>query len=107
MKLLLVDDDRQVTDVTEKLLVREGWTVTVAHSLKEARTKPGPYDIVLADIRLQNGDGRELRADYVTTPFVTISGGHAEVIPDLYKPFTATQLRVALALALESHARPE
>lgn len=101
MRLLLVDDDHQVTKVTAKILAREGWAVTVAHSLAEARLQPGPYDIVLADIRLQNGDGRELRADYATTPFVTISGGHAEVVPDLYKPFTVQQLRIALALALE------
>ena len=99
MNLLIVDDDPQLAYLMGKIFIRDGWTVTTAHSLKEARTKPGSYDVVVADVRLQNGDGRELRADYPTTPFVVISGAHGEV-PDLYKPFTAEQLRTAIAVAM-------
>lgn len=100
MNILIVDDDPQIAYLMGKLLMRDGWQVTTAHSLHDARTKPGPYDVVVADVRLENGDGRELRADYATTPFVVISGA-ADEVPDLYKPFTAEQLRTALSLALD------
>ena len=99
MNLLIVDDDTAVAHLMGKILTHDGHIVTTAASLKEARTKPGPYDVVIADVRLQNGDGRELQEDYPTTPFVVISGAHGE-IPDLYKPFTAEQLRTAIALAM-------
>lgn len=96
MNMLLVDDEPLVTDAIQRVMTREGWAVVVAHSLAQAQAILGTFDIVVADIRLPNGDGRHLQELHEGVPFLSISGFHdggAGTPNFLAKPFTPNQLR--------------
>ena len=92
--ILIVDDDRTIARLIGDALSRDGFTVTLAHSLAEARQVTHP-DLVIADVRLPNGDGRHLRDDYPGVPFLTTSGAE-DTLPDLPKPFSMAALRAAV-----------
>ena len=68
-RLLLIDDDQRLADMVGDYLRRNGYEVDAAHSLAAGRTrlKDAPYDALLLDLMLPDGDGldltRELRAD--------------------------------------------
>jgi DNA-binding response OmpR family regulator len=103
VNVLLVDDEPLVTDAIQKVLRRDGWVVVVAHSLAEAQAAPGVFDVVVADVRLPNGDGRHLRELHEGVPFIVISGFHevgAGQADFLAKPFTPTQLREKIRAAV-------
>ncbi len=105
MNVLLVDDEALLAKLMREILVRAGWAVTIAHSLTEAKSQAGPFDLVIADVRLPNGDGRHLRSLYPKTRFITISGfPHEEV--DLQKPFTPDQLRGKVREVMSHDADP-
>lgn len=91
MKILVVDDEPLLAKLMRTILTNEGWTVTTAGSLSEAKALSGPFDVIVADVRLPNGDGRHLKELHPETPFVAISGFPGER-PDLVKPFTPAQL---------------
>src|SRR5262245_32667552 len=59
LSTLLVDDDRGFSAVAVAALQREGFPVTVAHSLHEARRAIAAtgYELVVLDRRLPDGDG--------------------------------------------------
>jgi DNA-binding NtrC family response regulator len=59
LSTLLVDDDRGFSAVAVAALAREGFPVTVAHSLHEARraVAASGYELVVLDRRLPDGDG--------------------------------------------------
>lgn len=99
MKVLIVDDERYLARMMREILERDGYVVTLAHSLVEAREANGPFDLVVADVRLPNGDGRHLRECFPETPFLTMSGYPGE-LPDLPKPFTPTVFRAAVRQAV-------
>ena len=60
--LLLVDDDRHVLESMSSWLREQGYLVDVATGCREAETlvDQRQYDLVLADIRLSDGDGFEI-----------------------------------------------
>ena len=60
--LLLVDDDRQILDSMAGWLREQGYQVDVADGQTAAisQIEKRPYDLVLSDIRLQDGDGFEV-----------------------------------------------
>ena len=62
MKILLVEDDLDLADVTRRLLQRHNCVVDVAASLSAGRAalQGSRYGIVLLDRRLPDGDGVEL-----------------------------------------------
>ena len=68
-KLLLIDDDARLTAMVTDYLRRNGLEVDAAGSLAEGRERlsRNPYDALLLDLMLPDGDGldltRELRAD--------------------------------------------
>lgn len=103
MNVLLVDDEPLVTDAIQRVLIRDGWVVVVAHSLAEAKAIAGTFDVVVADVRLPNGDGRHLRELHEGVPFIVISGYHeigTEQPNFLAKPFTPNQLRAKIRAAV-------
>jgi len=61
-QLLLVDDDRQVLDSMSDWLRGQGYQLDASpgygNALEQLRQKP--YDLVLADVRLRDGDGFDL-----------------------------------------------
>lgn len=78
--LLLVDDDRQILESMSGWLREQGYHVDTASNLNESVGKLGerPYDLVLADVCLQDEDGTQLlelcRQSYPQTSVVMISG---------------------------------
>ena len=62
MKILLVEDDPNLADATQRLLRRHNYIVDVAENLSVARSalRAGEYQIVLLDRMLPDGDGTEL-----------------------------------------------
>jgi len=62
--LLLVDDDRQVLASMADWLRHQGFEVTEAANCKQAvqRIDERPFDLVVADIRLPDGDGFDILA---------------------------------------------
>lgn len=59
MRILVLDDDALVAKSLATALLRQGYTVDLAHTAAEAvdHVKQHLYDLVLCDIRLPQGDG--------------------------------------------------
>lgn len=62
MKILLVEDEPELAAATQRLLRRHNYIVDVAEDLSVARSAlmNSPYEIVVLDRRLPDGDGTEL-----------------------------------------------
>ena len=83
MRILLVEDDREIADYIGRGLEEEGNRVTVCFDgptgLHAAKTSP--FDIVVLDVMLPLLDGfevtRRLRADKIATPIVLLTGRDA------------------------------
>jgi len=66
--LLLVDDDRHILESMADWLREQGYELDTASSFEQAidsiekRPQDKPYDLVLADIRLADGDGFDILA---------------------------------------------
>ncbi|QDE91545.1 two-component system response regulator [Myxococcus xanthus] len=82
--LLLVDDDRTFASLAASVLRHEGFRVTLAHSLHDARgamSREAP-DLVVLDRRLPDGDGidflPELRAQLPDTPVLMVTA-HGDI----------------------------
>jgi len=73
-QLLVVDDDPIVLESLKELLSLEGYAVTAAGSLTDARDllKQRQYHAVLLDVRLPEGSGLELVEELVATSAVVL-----------------------------------
>jgi CheY-like chemotaxis protein len=59
--VLIVDDDRELCTTLWDLLRERGYRVCIAHGLNEAAQRlDRPFEVVLIDIRLPDGDGRQV-----------------------------------------------
>ncbi|MES2356642.1 MAG: sigma-54 dependent transcriptional regulator [Pseudomonadota bacterium] len=80
---LLVDDDVTTLSLMAELVKGEGFTTTVAASLKEAREQMARQrpDVILLDLQLPDGDGIELFQDLEspTTTEIILITGHASL----------------------------
>jgi two-component system OmpR family response regulator len=109
-RILIVDDDPSLANLMAITLRRGGFAVETAGSLASARLHPGPFDGIVADVRLPNGDGRHLREDWPQVPMLVISGAPvddpAEVLdgalPFLAKPFHPAHLTDAVRQLVEA-----
>lgn len=86
-RVLIVDDEVGLLALFRRALEAVGFEVAVAHSLWEASQQVGPFDAVVADVRLPNGDGRHLREQHPGVPFVVISGFDADSKVALQEPY--------------------
>lgn len=83
MRILLVDDDPDLADVTAYALRREGYDVTVAADGEEAlrRWQTGKPDVVVLDVGLPRMNGLDvcsaIRASG-STPVILLTGRHKE-----------------------------
>jgi diguanylate cyclase (GGDEF)-like protein len=62
-RVLVVDDDRLVREMTRDALVQEGFRVATAASGREALSRlgdEGPFDLVMTDLSMREMDGLEL-----------------------------------------------
>lgn len=108
-RVLLVEDDPAIREMTKDILSDEGFEVlptadaeTALHCLKTE----GPFDLLLSDVGLPGMDGRDLaqiaNTLHPTMPILLVTGyaGTAGARPDflcgdmklLRKPFTLKQL---------------
>lgn len=65
MKILIVEDDADLREITERSLLRERYLVETADTYKAARQKAlvYEYDCILLDIMLPDGNGLDLLRD--------------------------------------------
>jgi two-component system, OmpR family, phosphate regulon response regulator OmpR len=123
-QLLLIDDDRRLTDMVSGYLRGNGYEVSTAGSLADGREqlKQGAFDALLLDLMLPDGDGldftRELRSQPRTRrlpllmltargePMDRIVGLELGADDYLPKPFEPREL-LARVKALLRRAAPE
>src|ERR1044072_7261189 len=117
-RILVVEDERSITNALELVLGDEGYDEKTAGSVAEAVGLMGagrPFDLVFTDLRLPDSTGIELldriKADAPDTQVVLITAdGTLETVIDaikrgayyyVEKPFTPEQVLVLAARALQ------
>ena len=79
IRVLLVDDERALTNLVRMVLEYEGWHIDVAHDAGEALSKyqQGSPDVVVLDIMLPDTDGfgvlEQIRAAETYTPILFLT----------------------------------
>ena len=113
-RVLVVDDEENIGRSLRLILEREGYTVSLASSVAEARALPYRADAYLLDVKLPDGTGidllRWLRANDNEAPVVMISGHgtiadaveatRAGAFDFLEKPLSRERVLLALKNAL-------
>lgn len=116
--ILLVEDDRQIQDSLREYLQTEGYIVSVASGQTEALKllqNCCPFDLILLDIFLQDGNGRDIcvaiRQQYdVPVIFLTASADESSIVEGfdlgacdyISKPFRPRELVSRIRNALRS-----
>lgn len=113
-KILIVDDERAIRDLTAAYLRQDGHQTAFAASGPEALTllRAESWDMVISDFQMPAMTGAELAAESKRLrpdlPILIMSGrtltppAHTDGF--LQKPFTAEELKEALATCTERHA---
>lgn len=116
--LLIVEDDRKLSRVLNKLLSSIGYKVRSASTVKDAREQlnAGVPDAILLDITLPDGSGADfmqelwLEPTTASVPIVVLTGKsdyahqHSPLLIDwMVKPFDKTRLTRALRRAVRRH----
>ena len=112
MKLLIVEDERQLSDGIAKFLSQGGYLCEQAYTVREALIKTGvyEYDCVLLDLMLPDGSGlkvlEKLKANKPETGVIIVSAKDStedivrgiEIGADDYlpKPFNLSELAVRI-----------
>jgi DNA-binding response OmpR family regulator len=74
VNILIVEDDPAQRELLARVLQRAGHAVTAAGDVAQAITARGPFDLVFCDWDLNPGTARDVRAAWVSVPFVVLSG---------------------------------
>jgi len=83
MRILVADDDRQLTGIVKRGLIEEAYAVDVAYDGEESEylAEVNPYDLIILDIMMPKQDGievcRELRAKNINTPILMLTAKDA------------------------------
>lgn len=120
VKVLIIEDDSKLAGYMEFLLKQEGIACAVVSSLKEARKELAayPYDILLLDLGLPDGDGLEFLEElrkWNENPVIVVSARDQDqqkvraldlgADDYLTKPFSPTELMARIRVALRHLAR--
>jgi len=114
-RIIVVDDEENIGRSLRLILEREGYTVTLASSVGEAKALPHRGDAYLVDVRLPDGTGIDLlrwfKANDNDAPIIMISGHgtiadaveatRAGAFDFLEKPLSRDRVLLALKHALE------
>ena len=113
--ILLVEDNAGLSDATSRILMRSGYTVSVAENLARAREQLAETDpdVILLDVMLPDGDGfefcREIRdRTRAHIIFITAKSEHKDMLRgltgggDAYitKPFHASEMLAKIGAAV-------
>jgi two-component system, NtrC family, response regulator PilR len=117
-RILVVDDDEDLAEITSECLSEIGYRVTVAFDIAQAKSilAANLFEIVITDLTLPDGGGVELIEWMNDQPElgavnVIVSSGHADFdagslkgrkVEFLPKPYTRSQLEVLCAGCLVS-----
>ncbi len=119
-RILVVEDDVQVRELVASYLAKEGFSVTeaadVTDGIRELRSE---YDVVVTDLRLPGGSGKDLvsatKSRWPDTQVLVITGVKdagvaAEALSAgadnyLHKPFGMSELRSLISEALSARER--
>jgi DNA-binding response OmpR family regulator len=120
MKILIVEDQRKVGHFVEKALTEQNYTASLAGSCAAARDAlaESPYDVVVLDLGLPDGDGLELLKEWRESGFDTpvlilsardavedrISGLNLGADDYLPKPFSVDELIARIRSLLRRHS---
>ncbi|MFW0795727.1 response regulator transcription factor [Gordonia sp. CPCC 205515] len=120
MHALVVDDDIRVAETVRRMLVSDGWAVTVAHDGVDGlwQATEGHFDVIVLDIMMPGLNGydvlRQLRARAVWTPVLMLTAkdgeyDEAEALDFgaddyLIKPFSVVVLKARLRALLRRGA---
>jgi two-component system alkaline phosphatase synthesis response regulator PhoP len=85
-KILVVDDESEITEIVETFLTEAGYKVTVANSGNEAIKKAKEFkpDVILLDIMMPGTDGydvcQQIKKDphFANTPVIFLTGKDRE-----------------------------
>ena len=123
--VLLIDDEPTILSLLGKVLAAEGCLVETAASLAEgaAIAKRRPFDLVVADARLGDGQGLSLHEDWARLaafprpPFLFITGDALDLplektfaargLPLLYKPVNLGEFKNAARAMLKGEPFPQ
>lgn len=115
LRVLVVEDDREIRALIQSTLSVEGFTVQTAVTLREALAllEHSPPDVIVLDLGLPDGDGLELVQQVRkknATPILVVSARHQEsqkiALLDagaddyLTKPFSVAELLARIRVAL-------
>jgi len=100
-RILVVDDEKIVRELLGRILIDEGYEVTLAASAREARRLAGPWDLLLTDVVMPETDGVKLSRELDVRRVMFISGYDQEALVDtdasfLQKPFSRDELARAV-----------
>jgi two-component system nitrogen regulation response regulator NtrX len=114
-RILILDDEQNICRTLRLILEHEGYAVSTASCLAEAKGEVSRADAMLIDVRLPDGSGidflRQVRQVDGDTPAIMISGHgtiaeavdatHAGAFDFLEKPLSRDRVLLALRNALE------
>ncbi len=86
MKILMVEDDKSVSQMMELFFKKEGWEQVSAYDGEEAveifQTHPRDFDIITLDLNLPKKDGiqvaKEIRRISETVPIIMLTARDSE-----------------------------
>jgi DNA-binding response OmpR family regulator len=100
-RILLIDDDEDISSILSKLLKKIGYDVEVAEDGEKGIKlfdEVSDFDLVISDIRMPNMDGNEVakyirNSDKSATLLIAITGFPEEIQPEMFdysliKPFS-------------------
>lgn len=117
MRILVVDDEKNIRLVLDQCLSEEGYQVETAVSGEHAVEKfaAGPFDLVLLDMKMPGMDGievlRRIKRTAADVPVIMVTGyGSIETAVEtmklgavdyLRKPFTPDEIRAAVGAVVQ------
>ena len=122
-KILLVDDEIEITEINKRYLEQGGYDIDIANDGKEAleKYKRNKYSLIITDIMMPNMDGYDLISEVqyldAEQPFLFITAKTTE--PDkiyalsmgaddyIVKPFSPSEVMARLRAVLRRMVTPE